>query len=368
MSSSFHLSPRWLAMGVAAFLACEAAGAATLVGADGTQFRVEATSRIAVPLFMSGAAHSGYIGGGLGYEVRSADGRHWAGVIQGTDESLGRLTATLAQNPITRETVLVFASPDDASYPEVSFAFWQGQGWSEPRPLTSRIGRADRPVLAFLPQGNAVLAWESLEGHATQLLRHFEFSAAGEVQLYSFLDIGPASNLLQPVGAPQNLAANLAHLAVDGARSQAYVFLREPVTSSVSVAQVRLTRSGEPGGFGAPPVPATLTMGLVTATADGISPAQGGVVEGREADGMLFAPFHAQVLEADGFYWFTPESTRLVLFRSDDRSSVIDLPLSATEEQAHFDVLRAIRREVARDLRIGAGVLPACGSGARRSN
>lgn len=338
---------RWLAGATAALLlVAGAAAAATLRTTQGSKFEVQSVPRLMLP----GLAGQGLstVGGGLRYTVTDEAGRTWTGAVPGTQQ-MGDLSSALAESPLSGQVFLVYGSKDEANLAEVSFTYWGGQGWAEPRPLAPREGRVDSLQVAFMPQGDAVLAWESQGQTPTILFRHVELSTSGEGIVYAFLDVGPHAGLLQPVGDRVQMAEGLAHVALGGLNNAAYVFLSEPERDSMGLLRIDLDRGMEGGGFGAPPVPATLTMGLEAAAATPVPGASGTI--GGEPDGRILSPFRMQLLGADVYYWLEADAARAVAFRGGVAGPLVTIPLAPSEAQTHFDVLRVMRQDILRQTR-----------------
>ena len=321
------------------------ADAATLKLRDGGQVTVEA------PRSSTGSLLP------LRYTFAEASGRTWTGDVP-DGAGVAPADVALSQNPMTGDVILVFAAPPfsgQGSGHDLLITGWTGQQWTTPEILSAGSGDDVRPMLAFRPTGDALVAWtDTTDGSV--LLRHFDYAPSADVSSYAFVRIGTLAAALGPERTMGRMPTLFRIAGSD--LLAAYLLVADAGGAPLGIIKITLDSIVDPGGFGAAPVP----VSFIRSVAQSAPTSGGGPIAGRMGDGAVGEIFEAWRLVMGGgsaWYWAEATQAELMAFRGGEAARLVTFALPSSEVLLHVDAFRIARAELGMGLRRGTAAGPA---------
>lgn len=329
---------------VAAVILPAVASAATLRLTDGSRVTVESDA-IAGRGLLEGASVTA-----LHYQVVEHSGRQWSGEMPGsTGTDKGDIA--LAESPSTHDVFAVFARPVVGGTQLVA-SRWSGQRFAEPVLLSSAGADDHRPLLAFRPNGDALVVWQR-GGDGTVLIRHLDLDYSGTLETFTYVDAGaPASLLPARMGPEARRIPRVASVLPVTDELAAYVLISRVETGDSVVLKLALDAIVDPGGFGAAPVPVTFIRATTNSagSAGPLAPREGGT------GGLVIEPWRMSLNGATAWYWTLDSRVDLVAFRGEDMLGLVRFPEPGTSALLHAQAYRIARTELGASVRGSGGV------------
>jgi len=324
--------------GVMLAASCAVASAATLKLENGARISIEAGA-VRPSAFSSLGATSAP----LRYSVVDQDGHAWTGDVPGSAGTQAS-DVTVAQDPLSGDVFTVFARPSRGGTQLVS-SRWSGQIFSDPA-IIEVAGHEDRrPSLAFGPAGDALLAYFRGAADGALLLRHYTIGVSGNVQTYTFVDVGAPSSFLAAQASPDILRpARIEGVTEVPGESAAYVFVTRG--SQSAVVRLELDSLMDPGGAGAAPVPVEFIR--TTANSASSSPS---FIPGSSIEGAVIEPWRMSLDVGGAWYWTRDNQVDLVTFRGGEMRRLVSFATPATDALLHAEAFRVARAELGLGLR-----------------
>jgi hypothetical protein len=280
----------------------------------------------------------------LGWTLADARGRTLASdQVAASLRLSGGDPPVLEVDPASGRAFLVTAT-GDLSVTGLLLRAWTGQGFTEPVILETGDAAALQPALAFLPEGDAVLAWATPGGTPSLRLEHAALAESGAQRILSFSEVPDFVRFLRPSGEDVQVRPGLGHLALEAAAETAYAVLASDEGTDVGILALRLNVLDDIWGGSAAPVP-------VTVSSSSMRPAAHARDDGPAEPGLPAACWavdfeRVRVLDHDLYLWAEDGSTFGLLFRDGAASPLLSAPWET--EAGRAAVLRAAWREVAR--------------------
>jgi len=275
----------------------------------------------------------------LTWTLADAAGRpEVSGRLRGTLRLSGGDAPALAVNPATGRAWLVHGQGALAGDGLLLRAF-TGWGFTAPAPLPVGDATARDPELAFLPAGDALVAWTT-PGPVSPALRiqHAELSPSGADPVLAFVEVADVERLLRPAGEGVQLRPGLADVVVDGDRDTAFALVGGTDSASLGVLGMRVSVFDDIWGGSAAPVPVTVSSSSVHPLDDESGPVASWTVDFERL----------RLGDHDLIAWWDDGILYGVAARDGAVSPLLRVVSGGDADEAMTRLLRAAWREIAR--------------------